>query len=212
MSKSKNSGRIRMLSIWENSFSQFISYKPNKHPEGDWSCIIMVPKVCCRFSISEFKSSKDLEIVLTPFLKGFPYIQNRLLSPCRPHEATVTWAFMSPGLICASLNGHTCHPLKEPRKLCLEALRKPLCDPIPGRILRECSLLTLCLPYRSLAFTCPHFHRGIWGQSSEVTLLFTSSMILTKPPNICTPKSSSKMRGHSTTWYYACEDSIRQHL
>lgn len=120
MSKSKNSGRIRMLSIWENSFSQFISHKPNKHhhyPEGDWSCIIMVPKVCCRFSISEFKSSKDLEIVLTPFSKGFPYIQNILLSPCRSHETTVIWAFMSPGLICASLNGHTCHPLKEPRKL-----------------------------------------------------------------------------------------------
>lgn len=215
MAKSKNSGRIRMLSIWENSFSQFISHKPNKHrhyPEGDWSCVIMVPKVCCRFSISEFKSSKDLKIVLTPFSKGFPCIQNRLLSPCRPHEATVIWAFMSPGLIRASLNGHTC-PLEGAQEaLWLEAPQKPLCDPIPGGILREYSLLTLCLPYRSLALTCPHFHRGIWGQSSEATLLFTTSMILTKPPNLCTPKSSSKMRDHSTTWYYACGDSIRQHL
>ena len=203
MSKSKNSGRIRMLSIWENSFSQFISHKPNKHhhyPEGDWSCIIMVPKVCCRFSISEFKSSKDLEIVLTPFSKGFPYIQNRLLSPSRPHEAScdlslhVPWAHL-----CISEWPHL-SPLEGAQEaLCLEALWKALCDPIPGRILRECSLLTLCLPYRSLALTCPHFHCGIWGQSSEVTLLFTRSMILTKPPNIGTPKSSSKMRGHSTT-------------
>ena len=90
--RAKTLAELECRAFGKTAFLSSFHIKPNKHhhyPEGDCSCIIMVPKACCRFSISEFKSSKDLKTVLTPFLKGFPYIQNRILIPCRPHEATV---------------------------------------------------------------------------------------------------------------------------
>lgn len=72
-------------------------------------CAGVVLKRCYRLSTClacECQSSKDLKIMLVHFSKDFHHI-----SSCRPHKATLIWAFLSPRLIHPFLShlSHSSH-------------------------------------------------------------------------------------------------------